>query len=88
VSAGCVLTGTYLTGHESLAGAGWAKKQNILTCLQPKRSLMCRGDISAVLTYLAGHESLAGAGWAEKQNSLDVLTAQLLHIVQGAIFRL
>ncbi len=31
---------TYLTGHESLAGAGWAENQNNVDMLTPKRSLM------------------------------------------------
>ncbi len=68
---------TYLAGHESLAGAGWAEKRYSLDVLTAQLLINVQGIIlSAVLTYLAGHKSLAGAGWAEKLNSLDVLTAK------------
>ncbi len=57
-----------MAGHEGLAGAGWAEKQDSLDVLTAKE-----GDrFIGLLTYLAGHESLAGAGWAVKHNSLDV----------------
>jgi hypothetical protein len=44
---------TYLAGHKSLAGAGWAEKQDFLDVLTAKTFLMCRGRFYGC-TYLFG----------------------------------
>jgi hypothetical protein len=44
---------TYLAGHESLAGAGWAEKQDSLDVLTAKTFLMCRERFFGC-TYIFG----------------------------------